>query len=473
MKQSIELLLGPPGTGKTTRCINIVEEALEQGILPERIAYMSFTKKAAQEAIDRASERFKLNKKRFPYFRTLHSLAFRLAGLERTDVMGNEDYHHFGNSIGMPIAGDAMDILQQTTMYETAAMGNKCLRICHLAQAKRSTVEEEWQSSESDFPLSAAEYFRDELENYKEERLLREFSDFMDLARDELPVDLFVLDEAQDLTPQQWEFFQHISARAKRVVIAGDDDQAIYEWAGANVAHFIEARADKRETLPVSHRLPQAIFDLADEVAQRIVTRFDKEWSPRAEDGDVEYHQEVNSIRMDGEGDWMILGRNRRHLNHLVKFVRHQGFVYHYKGKWSNRTDEVKAVLLYENARAGKHELSQKEQDLVQSYSSEPLDFERDWMEALDRMGLEQQEYIRAVKRNGYSLKDPGNVRISTIHASKGGEADNVILCTDYGNMVKKSYLRDPDQELRVWYVGITRARQRLILVGNTPIWRT
>ena len=52
------IVLGPPGTGKTTFLLKKVEKFLEEGTDPQSIAYLAFTKKAATEALDRAVEKF-------------------------------------------------------------------------------------------------------------------------------------------------------------------------------------------------------------------------------------------------------------------------------------------------------------------------------------------------------------------------------------------------------------------------------
>jgi superfamily I DNA/RNA helicase len=55
-------------------------------------------------------------------------------------------------------------------------------------------------------------------------------------------------------------------------------------------------------------------------------------------------------------------------------------------------------------------------------------------------------------------------VRLSTIHGAKGGEADNVLLYLDLTGKALEEMERNPDNANRVLYVGITRARERLIL---------
>ena len=75
----IRKILGPPGTGKTTKLIKYVKTFVKLGTPIDKIGYFAFTTKAANEAVDRMLDAHpKLQKKDLKHFRTLHSLALRV-----------------------------------------------------------------------------------------------------------------------------------------------------------------------------------------------------------------------------------------------------------------------------------------------------------------------------------------------------------------------------------------------------------
>lgn len=95
-------IFGPPGTGKTTTLLNKVDDALQSGVEPTKIAFLAFTRKAAEEAKERAAARFKLDSKKDLYFfRTIHSLALSLSDISPEQVMQPSDYRELSENMGV------------------------------------------------------------------------------------------------------------------------------------------------------------------------------------------------------------------------------------------------------------------------------------------------------------------------------------------------------------------------------------
>ena len=99
------IILGPPGTGKTTKLLNLTEDYLKEGVPPHRIGYLAFTKKAANEALERASDRFDLTQEDLTFFRTIHSLCYHWLGLSTADIMARSHYKEFSKIMGEPLNG--------------------------------------------------------------------------------------------------------------------------------------------------------------------------------------------------------------------------------------------------------------------------------------------------------------------------------------------------------------------------------
>jgi superfamily I DNA/RNA helicase len=89
------------------------------------------------------------------------------------------------------------------------------------------------------------------------------------------------------------------------------------------------------------------------------------------------------------------------------------------------------------------------------------------WSEALDRIPDRERAYITALLRRGEKFNAKPRIKLSTIHGTKGGEAENVVLFTDLTSSAIQSSVRGPHpQDIhRVFYVAVTRTKQNLFIV--------
>ena len=92
---------------------------------------------------------------------------------------------------------------------------------------------------------------------------------------------------------------------------------------------------------------------------------------------------------------------------------------------------------------------------------------EYSWHEALDKVPEYKKAYVSDVIRREGSFHPVPRITLSTVHGSKGGEADNVMILSDLSRKADESYWRDKDDERRVFYVALTRAKQSLYIIRS------
>ena len=137
------------------------------------------------------------------------------------------------------------------------------LNIMNTARVKRMDLLEYYDSRQNILDIERDTLFllSDELKKYKKEKGLKDFTDLLEdcIAKEDKPsFKALFIDEAQDLSLIQWELVRSLWSNADKTYIAGDDDQAIFKWAGADVDHFIALKEEVNDiqVLDQSYRIP-------------------------------------------------------------------------------------------------------------------------------------------------------------------------------------------------------------------------
>lgn len=481
-----QVILGPPGTGKTSTLLGLIEDELESGTQPESIGFFTFTKKAVTEGKQRAMAKFSISDKDLPYFRTLHSLAFRQLGLTRESVVSNTDIKDLNEKLNLRLTG-------RTTTDDGHLFGmthdDRLAFIENLARMRNISLEQQWHEVEDAVGWFELERFARGLQLFKEDRLLVDYTDMLYkfLHEGDVPsLDVMFVDEAQDLSPLQWAVVRKVAEKAKKIYVAGDDDQAIYKWAGADVDYLIN-NSKNAMVLKQSYRVPSSVHEVASRCIGQVRSRIHKEWTPRKDKGIVRWEPTIELVDME-KGDWLVLARTNYLLEDVAEYCRNEGWFFEVKGRPSISEAKVRAVIYWERLRKGetvslnecanilkyvkvdKHKkLDLLDSDLTMQYQDLKSHFpdlpEGNWYDVFTLLSPSEVSYIRAMLRRGEKITKQPRIRLSTIHAAKGGEATNVVLLTDITTKVYKNYQQNPDDENRVFYVGVTRTKENLYLI--------
>ena len=213
-----KIIFGPPGTGKTTRLLNIVGQELRIGVPPDRIAYLAFTRKAAQEAVQRACTKFKLDKKDLPWFRTIHSFVFKSMNYSQDEIMKPKHYAELSDIIKVPLVS-----VTSADEVGVSIHNNEHLHIYDLSRARGTTLKQEYKRfGQVDGGYEKTNYITKSLIKFKETMHVRDYTDLLEdfCKQGGVPnLEVVIVDEAQDMSYLQWQVIDKIMKHAARVYI--------------------------------------------------------------------------------------------------------------------------------------------------------------------------------------------------------------------------------------------------------------
>ncbi len=491
--KGVHLIIGPPGTGKTTRISAMVSELVDESSV-DNVMICSLTRAAAAEAAGRS----------MPIPRhmigTLHSFAYRCMDgpviAESKILEWNETHPRW--SFDPEIDMDEPDWQRRTKTTSEGEAAYQEMNVLRARMVERDLAA--WDQIAS---------FAKAWDEWKEESGYMDFTDLIEVALNETecapndPRFIFV-DEAQDFSKLELALLHKWAARCQAIILVGDPLQALYEWRGAHPQMFADDRVPEsnRTVLSQSYRVPKAVHRVATSWASEMLAAYRVEYSPTDEDGRVgrstatwrqpygaiQFIREntgtimfqaacsymlkplISQLKLSGEpfanpwrrkrADWNPFGRRRgvsicqRVRDLIVPASRDKLWLAGELKHWTQKM--VAKGTLARGAKTRIEELAHArpnaaipadlildlfEPDAISQLWN--LAFENDdakrldllawWYERLDARTKQAAEFpITVIKRHGVEIfdEDP-RVFVGTIHSFKGSEADHVMVWPD------------------------------------------
>lgn len=417
------LVVAGAGSGKTRVLTERIKYLIESGVKPSSIIAITFTNLAAEEMRERLKDVPGIGD---AFIGTIHSFANKIMG------MSGDKYSIYNDDIDSRYHKELIQkyckfltfdkYLQYKDLkfqVETGKLDEKELsdfltssERAELRLLHRSPKEIESEIKNmgfSDFPESILTMcIRDNVISF-DELLIRADKYF---RSNNSKVEHLLVDEFQDVGTLEFQFIAGLNANSNFFV--GDDYQSIYAFKGGNVSLFLKLVEDSNFDvyyLTNNYRNGRKILELAEVVISQVDRKISKTITPKVDsEGDVKIlskwklKETLSSIDPNSYKDWFVLTRTNKELYSIVNMCMDLGIPY----------------------------------------------------ATFKREGLSLSELNKVMKTN--------KVKILTVHTSKGLESENVIL---YGKFPVwcPSYMKSED-ERKVMYVGVTRAKNNLIILN-------
>lgn len=407
------LLRAAVGSGKTTVLVHkVLYLHLIKEIPLDRMVVLTFTNKAAEEIKSRIEGFSSGLKESMRYFGTFHSVA-------RTLLQERPSLENLGYTKDFKV----IDNTQASEMLESLIKGNS-LKIKYSSKLMKRV--EEFKKGKH---LYGAMKKQDDIENlidmYKKEKLSKNLMDFDDLIDNCLEVkdykvepEWIIIDELQDTDIRQLKFIKALCSTHTKVFAVGDPNQIIYSWRTGNsdiFNSFRELFSPKELSLSYNYRSTRTILEAS-----------------RAFMGEGE----LDGVK--GYGSPIIISRHHDAFNeaiHIAKRIR----------EFNEGGVPFSSIgVLYRRQAQG---------------------------EVIFNTLQKENIPCRMVFKSTLIYEDPdtggeeNRVSLMTLHGSKGLEFSHVFITgVNAGNIPLSQKRTEEEEEARLFFVGITRAKSYLEL---------
>lgn len=282
------LVIGPPGTGKTTFLSGRVKQITDDsyGKTPpgtSPVVISSLTRAAAAVIAGKVE--------RLPNgaVATLHAHGVRSQDMptvlsasmidewNRAQPAWALTRDKFGSSRGDTDPGPDAEGLKGDKPGDLIAEAYHLLR-------HRMTPRDEWPKD--------VQLFAELFENFKRDNEAIDYTDMIALASDMPPLspEVLILDEVQDFSALEWALVAKWEKHCRAMIAVGDPYQALYSWRGAHPQYLTDKRipANHRGVLRQSYRVPLRVQQAANKWISQLSDYEPVHWAAKPGDpGDV------------------------------------------------------------------------------------------------------------------------------------------------------------------------------------------
>lgn len=327
----------------------------------------------------------------------------------------------------------------------------------------------------------------------------------------ELPkgVKAWVMDEQQDASALVDRACRRLASsdQVQWVYLGGDPMQSIFGFGGSNSSYFMGWKVDKERVMQKTYRCPRPVLDLGERCLKLMRKGYwDRGIAPADHDGSVENGGYMESIasKLDPETSTLVVARCKFIVEKYEKSLIERRIPFMRLSEKQDTTPLRAARALWElehgrpvtgddfaavmkcvpatgnfvrgAATAWSRETTVKFWSVVAPQKLEEAGLKPDCIKkitsgAWGELHSRFRRWRLSAERFGPEIASQPLIRTGTVHASKGMEADTVVLSTTVSRRIYEAQGYDQeqhDEERRVEYVGVTRARKRLILSTET-----
>lgn len=419
--QNIVVIAGA-GSGKTRVLTERIRRLLQEGIDPNSIVAITFTKMAAEEMLDRLSDIEGYQKM---FVGTIHAFANKILSSK-----SNFQYNILDDEAEMYIMKDLCSNVKdfpvsfdlycdyKSQHYDSGNVYEYITKKYSFAKSKALRHILEYEPN-SEFPITVKSYAKSR--NYITfDELIEICSNY--LSDNNIFIDYLFVDEFQDVGSLEYNFIKNLYA--EHCFVVGDDYQAIYGFKGATDIYFkklLKSDVWQSYLLANNYRCGSKIISAANKIISNIINE---------DDGEV---LKPANCMSNNKGKVNFF-KNNEELLRIVKNIK---------------KDDYKNWFIL--CRANKE--IEKLTTMLNEYSIPNVTFKKF---NLDKSALED-------------LMNSNTIKILTVHSAKGLENKNVIVA--YKNPLYQRWNYDDNgnfkkpEEIKLYYVAMTRAIDNLLLL--------